>query len=340
MRKIYILVLSVLSCQFAVAQLSLTKAFNEPVIGDVDTKQGFDSTGTLPKATGSGMVWNFTGITANTVVAMSTYTTVASTPSASSYPSATIAEDAGAGTFNYYSASATQYALLGSIDASGLYVNFSPNSAVIATWPINFGYNATDLFNGNVSVAGLSGTAAGTMNLMGSGTGTLMLPGGLNFTNVLQVKLTQTITLNLAGGFVTGTITATDYQYYHASQKFPILDLNYQNTNIGGSPTDSYDLLVNNNVLTAISNVSFNASNFSFYPNPASERLTVILANEESEQVSAEILNQLGQIVSTTDLGNAKAINQSIDLTGLTSGIYFIKTTVGEKTTVKKLIVK
>jgi hypothetical protein len=341
MKKIYLCVLTaLLSSQFANAQLTLTKAANEPVIGDMNTRKGFDSTSALPVNMGSNQMWNFSAITANTVVSMVTYTTASSTPSASSFPSATIAEDGGSGDYSYFNASSTQYALLGSIDASGTYINFSSNPGIIATWPVTMGYNATDAFSGNVSVAGLPGTAMGTMTLTGSGTGTLMLPGGQSFTNVLQVKMTQTIDLNLAGGFVTGTITVNNYQYYHASQKFPLLQLQYQRTDVGGSITDSYEILVNNNVLTGINNATFTTPNLTIYPNPANDKVKVILDNAKAENVSIEITNQFGQTLKSVEAGNHSFINQSVDVSGLASGIYFVKTSVGNKTATKKLIIQ
>jgi hypothetical protein len=338
MKKIYLCAFTVLiSSQFVNAQLTLTKAANEPVIGDVHSKQGFDSTGVLPVNTGSNQLWNFSAITANTVVGVATYTTASSTPSASSFPAATIAEQSSGGDYTYFNASSTQYALLGSIDGAGTYINFSSNPGIIATWPVTMGYNGTDQFGGNVVVSGLSGTAAGTMNVMGSGTGTIMLPGGVTLSNVLQVKMTQTIDLNLMGGFITGTITVNNYQYYHATQKFPVLELQYQRTDVAGSITDTYDLTVNNNVLTGINSASSDRSNFVMYPNPASDKVNVIVANDKNENVSVEILNQFGQTVKTVD--NA-TMNSSIDVSGLANGIYFVKTTVGGKAATKKLIIQ
>ena len=66
MKKIY---LSILASAFAMtvnAQLTLTKAFNEPVVGNVNTQKGYDSTGVIPKATGAGQNWNFSTLTTNT----------------------------------------------------------------------------------------------------------------------------------------------------------------------------------------------------------------------------------------------------------------------------------
>ncbi|HWY12840.1 MAG TPA: hypothetical protein VN026_16010, partial [Bacteroidia bacterium] len=102
MKKLYTLILSITFAFTVNAQLSLTKAANEPVLGDVVTQQGFDSTGVIPKNTGGAQTWNFSAFTQNTVVTVSTYTTVASTPSAASFPAATLAQNDGSGTYTYF----------------------------------------------------------------------------------------------------------------------------------------------------------------------------------------------------------------------------------------------
>ncbi|MEO6304741.1 MAG: hypothetical protein ABIP51_16385, partial [Bacteroidia bacterium] len=93
MKKIYFAILSgLLFTQISHAQLTLTKAFNEPVIGDNYPTQRYDSTGVLDNSFGPNTFWDFSTLATNTAVAASNYTTVASTPSASSYPNATFAE--------------------------------------------------------------------------------------------------------------------------------------------------------------------------------------------------------------------------------------------------------
>jgi len=56
MKKIYLASLAIGVFSYAHAQLSLTKAFNEPIIGNTYNKKGFDSTGIVPKATGTGLI--------------------------------------------------------------------------------------------------------------------------------------------------------------------------------------------------------------------------------------------------------------------------------------------
>ncbi|MEO6305390.1 MAG: T9SS type A sorting domain-containing protein, partial [Bacteroidia bacterium] len=260
-------------------------------------------------------------------------------------PNATFAEDLGNNGYNYWKSTSTpttQLELLGIIQPS-ISFNLNANSAIAYIWPVAYGYNKSDAFSGSVAVqtptANLTGTATGNLNTLGSGSGTVVLPGGLTFNNVLQVTSTQTINASLSlGPFPVGTatITSTNFQYFHSTQKFPILSVNYQL--ISGSFTGTTTIIrVNNKVFVGIEEATQNF-NFSLYPNPATNNLNIAFSNNKAENVSVKISNNLGQTVKTVELGNSTDIESQIDLSTLSSGVYFVKTTVGKVSSTKKLI--
>ncbi len=346
MKKIYLAIFSALLCsQVSKAQLSLTKAFNEPVIGDINVNHRWDSVAALDNNAGPNTLWDFSSLTTNTGVATSNYTAVAGTPSASGYPTATFVEFDGNSGYTYYRATSTatpQLELLGIYQPS-LSINLNTNPAIIAVWPIAYGYNKTDALGGTVTTAttGVGGNATGNIKTMASGTGTVLLPGGLTFTNVLQVTATQTINIALMAGPIpvgTASVLSTSYQYYHSTQKFPILTVNYQNIS-GSFSGSSASIRINNNVIAGIKEAQ-SKFDFSVYPNPANDQLNVALTNQKAENVSVKILNNLGQMVKTIELGNSTSINKQIDLTDLSSGIYIVKTSIGSSSSSKKLIVE
>ena len=113
MKKIYLSFFTIALAFTATAQLSLTKAFNEPTLGNVNTQKGYDTTSVIPKTTGTGQTWNFSSLTTNTVTEVTTYITPASTASAALFPLATLAEDDGSGQYNYWRSTATNFELLG-----------------------------------------------------------------------------------------------------------------------------------------------------------------------------------------------------------------------------------
>ncbi len=337
MKKIYLsLLASAFTFQFANAQLTLTKVTNEPVIGNVFNRKGFDSVGVIPKNAGAAQVWNFSSLVSNTAVATSIYTTVASIPSGTAYPSATIVESNGAGSYNFFKSAGTIFEQVGYEDPSPNTISFT-NTAIGANWPIGFGYSLNDPLAGPASNAGTPGTCNGYILTQASGSGTLILPMG-TYTNVLQVKTTQELDLAFLGGALTVTIIAIDYNYYHSSQKFPLLNVAYQTTS-GFTSGFSAAIKINNNIILGTNEIN-SISNYIIYPNPATEKLNIVLSNDKAETVSVQIVNQLGQITKSEDLGNQNIINHSLSLSGMAKGIYFVKTTVGNKSSVKKLIVE
>lgn len=337
MKKIYLSIITATIAFSANAQLTLTKAFNEPVLGDVNSKEIFDSVAVLNNSTGLNQVWNFSALTSSSVTEVGTFTTVASTPNGSNYAGATIVEDDGQSGFTYYKSTSTQYEIVG-IEDPNIVLNFT-NTAIAAIWPVTMGYSNTDLFAGSAAAGGtLTGTATGTTTSMGTGTGTLIIPGGASFTNILQVKTQQNVELNLAGGFITATVQTTDYNYYHGTQKFPLLTVSYSDVQ-GAFANTSATIKINNSVITGINDLNFDAS-FNIFPNPAKDYVNVKLHNAVNANCKIQIVNSIGQIAQEIDLGNDSEITRNISVSNLNSGIYMVKTTLGNKVSVRKLIIE
>lgn len=344
MKKIY---LSVLAGAFAFnlnAQLTLTKALYEPVAGDVNARQGYDSTIALSNSAGTNQNWNFSSLTSNTITQVTTFTPAASTPSASAFPGATLADDDGAGNYNYYKSTASTYELMGFVTSAGSNSTFT-NSGIVATWPVSYGYTGTDNYSGSVNYLSLVGPANGTVTGSAAGSGTLTLPGSLVFNNCLQFKLVNKTYASVGSFPLTFTIdiVTTEYQYYHSSQKFPILVVSYNSQTLtsasGPSTTDDVSITVNSNVLTGINNMNFDAANYNVYPNPATDHVNINLTNGSSEKVSVLVVNALGQVVKSVELSGMD-INYPLNTADLPKGMYHITTSIGEKSTTKKLIIQ
>lgn len=335
MKKIYLSIFAIVLMFSAQAQLSLTQAFNEPIVGDVNTKMAFDSVGVLPLNTGANQTWDFSSLAGDTIVDVTTFTTVASTPNGTNYAGSTLADSDGQGTYNYYKSTGTQYELVG-IDDPNLSINLS-NTAIAAIWPITMGYSNTDVFSGTAtsSQAG-SGPATGTITTVASGTGTLILPGGASYANVLQVKALQTVDVSLGGGFFNITVVNTDYTYYHSSQKFPLLTVSYSEIS-GVFSNSSATIRINSYVAVGLKDLKLDNS-FAMFPNPAKENLTIKVQNSSNANCTVDIVNAIGQTVQTNSLGNDSEILNTISISNLTSGMYLVKTTLGDKVSVRKLI--
>ncbi|MFK7935322.1 MAG: T9SS type A sorting domain-containing protein [Saprospiraceae bacterium] len=76
------------------------------------------------------------------------------------------------------------------------------------------------------------------------------------------------------------------------------------------------------------------------FPNPAREQATLQVVLPQSEQVTLQIYNQLGQAVKTIPLGEVDFIDEQLDISDLTNGVYLLRV-VGETTQItRQLIVK
>ncbi len=348
MKKIYLAILTTLAfTQISNAQLTLTKAANEPIIGDLEFRKRFDSTAALPNTPGANQTWNFTAITSNTAAATtSSYILPTSAPGyTSSYSSATVAKTTGT-VSDFFKATATQFELIGTVPSSSVSLSFT-NSAIAAIWPVTSTYSVSDAVAGTIKTNILlpsSGPFSGTSKLVATGTGTLQLPNGIILNDCLQLKnsFSGTGSVTIFTLAITLTITNVTYDYYHASQKYPVLSVNYSETAFkqgAGTPTITSNsaISVNTNVFVGISESTLNSS-FSIYPNPTNNNLNVMLTNSSSENVTVKIFNNIGQLVKTINLGNTTDINQQIDISDLSSGIYMVKTTIGNASASKKLI--
>ncbi len=337
MKKIYLsLFVALFFSQVAKAQLTLTKAFNEPVSGNIENRKGYDSlTAVVPKNTGTNQTWNFTNFTANSSTTSSTYTTPASVPSSSAFTGCTLVESQGGGNYNYWKASSSPtYELLGS-SSSTLSFNYNGSSAIAAIWPVSIGYTNTDTYSGTVSGT-FGGTLSGTIITAATGNGTVIIPGGTNFTNVLQIKTVNVVTVNITTPIPTSiAVIGIDYTYYQGSQKFPIMTVSYQNQGSGNTGA----IWLNTAVITGLNDKNFDAT-FAIFPNPAKDAFNLKLSNNTNANGSVVIYNTVGQVVKTIDLGNAATLENNISISDLTTGIYTVKTTLGERSSTRKLIVE
>jgi hypothetical protein len=342
MKKIYLTLLSGLfMSQLANAQ-TLTQAANSPVAADANNYKGYDSVGVVPKNMGANQSWNFGAYTQNATVVSSSFAAPASTATAA-YPGVTVVENLGGGNFNYWKAATTpttQLELLGKSETNGAYSY--TNSAINYIWPVAFGNTNSDTYGGPLTGV-IAGTSNGSITVNASGTGTITLPTGIVLTNILQTKITQTvsttITSPLSGSEI---IHMTTYNYYHASQKFPVLKVAYSASTIsilGPTVQVTAQVLGNNAVITGLNDMNFDAT-FQIFPNPAQDAFKVRLSNNNSEHGTIIIYNAVGQVVKTVELGSASVLENNISITELPAGIYVVKTTLGNKSSARRLIVE
>jgi hypothetical protein len=316
MKKIYLLTALVLFCFTSNAQLTLTKANNEPVVGDVVMNARYDSTAAIPKNTGAGLNWNFTSLTTGSFTETTTYTTVASSPAASLFSNATIAMNRNSNNWEYWNAQAASFSYVGMAEATSTLV-FS-NQGVWNTWPNAFGNTNSDALSATETAMSYTNTWAGTMNLSGSGSGTVVLPNGNTHTNCLQVL--RTITVNVSGT-QPSTMTIRQYEYWSSLVKFPILTVEYSSKVSSSGTSKDVQIFVNTvGLVTGIPKVEPHDAETMIYPSPTSDVIRVSFADGSIAE-NIEIYDASGKLVLTDK--NVSSVNVS----KLDNGVYFIKAT-------------
>jgi len=74
-------------------------------------------------------------------------------------------------------------------------------------------------------------------------------------------------------------------------------------------------------------------TNFSVFPNPASDKITLMVSNDLTKNAQIEIFNSLGQKIYQSSVPDSREIN----ISGYNSGVYFLKISDGKFSTVKKI---
>jgi len=341
MKKIYSLFAAAI-CLGSLNAQTLTQANHAPIVGDVFQTVDCTTVGINPGGNGAGQTYNFSSLTVLSNTVTNTGVTVASTGSASTYPSSSVAIQSGTANAFYSSSASSLLYWGGNIKVGGQNVTMAYTTAApYAAYPMTLGTTASNSVAGtNTSVAG-AGTFTGTSSVTGAGTGTLMLPGGYNFSNVL--KVTTSTAMSFTTGFGTGTYSQNKYDYYSVLSKYPLFSITNETITSGLGTTTETVTLINNNYKTVGITESANTSlsNVSVYPNPAKDNINLNFTNENAENVSYQVINVIGQNVRQQTIPSVKGeTTYNVNLSGIESGIYFIKLTVGSKTAVNKITIQ
>ena len=87
---------------------------------------------------------------------------------------------------------------------------------------------------------------------------------------------------------------------------------------------------------TILSNDNFQVSSelsIQLYPNPVVNELNVITSNSEFNKI--KVYSLLGNTVLTSEI----SVNNTLDVSKLSSGVYFVEISNGSERTVKKIVI-
>ncbi len=336
MKKIYTLIIASVVCtQATKAQFTMLKQYHEPSATNgvnIADMVIHDSTSAMSHSSGQSQSWDYSALSWTSSKMTATYVAPSAAPHATNFPSATIAANKGNNNYSYFlSDSVNQtFELLGTSSGS-VHTTYS-NNKVLLKWPIQFGSTYSDTY------AATEGTTMyeGNYSVEATGAGNLMLPGGKSFSDALQVMATDHYTTMTASD--TSMTMNKHYVYYVSVNRYPILSIMYSTVQSGTTTTSSSQILVNWLEAVGLTDNNFEAS-YAIYPNPATSHFAVRLTNDKAAVCNISIQNLTGSVVREVNLGSATNIETTVDVSDLPKGVYMVRTTLGDKTGCKKLII-
>jgi hypothetical protein len=292
-------------------------------IGDVLTLQIADTSANEGSA-GMNQSWDLSGLTPVGAPLTQMVVTVGSTPFASSFPTATLALDAGGGSYAYYTSSASDMTLLGIGRATTVIPYTDPQK--FFQYPTTYNTSFTDNLSATYIAGAFPATRTGTVTSLADAYGTLTLPSGV-ISNVLRIKYVQDITDEINLGTTTSTLHTVTETYYWMTpgNKNALLDISYITTTILGNTTTAKSVYY---YPGSVSTQDINASNVKvqLFPNPVVDQATITFNLSHSGNLKLSILNASGQKILEIEHAESGIGQQSfnINLAELASGIYFI----------------
>jgi hypothetical protein len=346
MKNMYFVIAFLAACH-ARAQYTLTAGSN-PVAGDVYRYCFMYTTGVTGGSSGTAQVWDYSDLVAYPSGRVTkTYTTAASTPSASLFPSANMASetDRSPGSFEYYHISATEKSLVGKIlynsnsSTGGSLIMRFANPVVFSALPFSYGSSAvSNNFTGSNTNSVGSVNYSGEMTIKAEGTGMLILPDGQIYSNVLKIETVETYTLNGSDTVTTTTIN----EWYSAASKFPLLHVLSFVTGNGSGTFVNTEVKMNTGIDVGLREPADTKPEFSIYPNPSQTEVFVDFEAIPEKSYSFDIIDLRGRIVkqaSFRSVNNGKQ-HHHIDLSGLSAGTYVAKLRGDGKEGSRQLIIE
>jgi len=170
----------------------------------------------------------------------------------------------------------------------------------------------------------------------------------------IQVTLTRWDTgMNMRMPVASGSVTLSGMAMSWANFSIPLtyVDGNNPDTCIivmkasGSAPTNNDYLWVDNlafsGMVTGIENHESFVTDMVVYPNPSSENVNFKFNIKTAQQVSIEITDINGKLIRSTNFGKIQGeTTQSMNISGIAKGTYFVKINGESATETRKLVIE
>mgnify|MGYP001231892800 CR=1 FL=1 len=147
-------------------------------------------------------------------------------------------------------------------------------------------------------------------------------------------------------GSLPASINADESHSHSFSTTLPS-DVNYEEVNVVALLIDNSNGVVINSRMIDLSQfvgiadlTPENAYSTELYPNPAKEEVNIVIGLDDQSEINLNIYNAVGQVVYNNVYTNSPSTPKTIDVSSFEAGVYFVKTTVGNNSSVQKLIIE
>lgn len=301
---------------------------------------------TYSTTTGSGVTWDYSTLTgySQTGPLLDTIRNASDSPDYASFSSADYHDDlnnnSGGDYFKNFPDSVVSYGYTFEVDGNPVKIMNNVDPLKIMDFPMSQGDSYSDSIYGQVDVYSQLFDTYGAAVVTADGSGTLLL-GDSTFTNVLRIKMVETLNIDTTFiGFpinanVGGIVTRTMYSYYDlANYEFPVL--RHGSIAVSTNLFSGAFVAVYSAVELDFIDASFEEElmeEVKIFPNPAENEINVTSTNVDE----LIVLNTLGQqIVSISK----PQTTETIDVSNLETGIYFVKVKKGNASRTEKFTVK
>lgn len=318
LKKLFI-VLASMPLGMCLAQPTLTDANCNPVAGE--TFSIVISNSISPGSAGANQFWDLSAMT-QTYTGGVNISTAASSPSASLYPGANIAYNDGY-VRQFYNTSATALQHYGKFNNNGLF-----SATVITTYsnpidylhlPCNFNDTYVDSYAGSQhTTPSVTPTYIrfGTTTVTADGYGTLALPTATH-ANVMRVHMHSINRDSIANNSSGSYYTKDEYFWYRPGTHYPVAGyFNYDGV--------MHSFYISGN-LTGLNDRHNESLAFELFPNPVSELLNIHFPVSPTGKMQLAIYNSLGQELKTIDANAALSVDQAINISEFSNGIYILQ---------------
>lgn len=274
---------------------------------------------------GANCYWDFSDvdILGNSEIWQGNVQPASSTEDYSFFPEANIALILSDGTIRYWNNSETGLAISGQ-GGTGEHIAFT-NESIIFTYPFSFGSVHTDDSEGTIYGTCRNFARESTETTEGTGYGTLALPNGI-YDDVLKIRRTIFATRTDTERGTVRMNNIVEHYWFHPDIQGPLLYLrNWSNDGCPGSNEGAEAVLFMPQLAsTSVTDFSGIDVSLSAFPNPASNQVQILIQDPVNREGSVQITDMIGQFVWKSNRDNQNDGRFSVDLSGITPGVYLI----------------